>query len=113
MLSLDEFYWHDGQLQDLAFAMTGPQGACLSLTVWCYPDERASTRERYRLECYALHRYICTLDVQQLTRQQRTGNIVQARFADDRLWLYFTEGLLEVQAGQFHLEALGDAASSR
>jgi len=43
----------------------------------------------------------CTLDAGELRRNLFAGHIAQAYLKGDTLWVYFTDGLLQVRAQRF------------
>ena len=68
-----------------------------------YKDEQAPQRQPYQIRCEAVSRFQCTLDSDELKRNMFAGNISNGYLKGNTLWIYFTDGLLEVRALCFRL----------
>lgn len=101
--ALDNFFWHDGNLIDVSFAIDKEGKSGVQVTALFYRDEKATSRDTYQIRCKGISRFNCTLDFDELTRNMFAGNISGGYLKENTLWLYFTDGLLEIHAKQFRL----------
>lgn len=99
--AFDKIYWHDGNLADISFSIDKKGQSLLQMTALLYIDEQARARDRFQIECEAVSRFNCTLDAAELKGNMAAGNISNGYLKDDTLWVYFTDGLLEVNAKKF------------
>ena len=102
-LTLDDLLWHDGNLISLALGLDKQGNATATLEITLYPDEQASNRQRWLIECQSVSRLHCTLDLAALKQNLGAGHISNGYLKDKTLWLYFSDGLLEICAKKFRL----------
>ena len=101
--ALNKLFWHDGNLLGISFAIDAKGKSIVTLSALFYKDENAPTRESYRIKCDGVSRFNCTLDTAELKNNMFAGDISSAYLKGNALWVYFTDGLLEVHAKKFHL----------
>ena len=104
--TLDDLLWHDGNLIALALGLDKQGNATVTLEIALYPDEQARSRQPWRIECQIVSRFHCTLDLAALKQNLGAGHIANGYLKDKTLWLYFSDGLLEISAKQFRLRDL-------
>lgn len=102
--ALNKLFWHDGNLVDLSFSANGKAKSSLSITVLLYKDDQAPSRETYFVACNDVSKFCCTLDIAELRDNFGAGNISNAYLKNDILWVYFSDGLLEVSAKKYRVE---------
>lgn len=101
--TLNNLLWHDGNLTRIAFSIDRKGKSSVTLSVFLYLDENAPDRRPYQVECQGVSRFNCTLDTAELKDNMSAGNISNAYLKNTTLWLYFTDGMLEVHAKKFRL----------
>jgi len=99
----DRLFWHDGNLIDVSFSVDSKGKSNVLLQALFYKDEQAPHRDRYQIKCEAVSRFNCTLDGEELKSNMFAGNISSGYLKEGALWMYFTDGLLEVRAKRFRL----------
>ena len=104
--TLDDLLWHDGNLIALALGLDKQGNATVTLEIDLYPDEQARSRQRRLIECQKVSRFHSTLDLAALKQNLGAGHIANGYLKDKTLWLYFSDGLLEISAKQFRLAEL-------
>ncbi|CAN7392202.1 hypothetical protein [Acidovorax delafieldii] len=101
--SFDKLFWHDGNLTDVSFSVDAKGKSIVQLQALFYKDEQAPQRQPHQIRCEAVSRFQCTLDSDELKRNMFAGNISNGYLKGNTLWIYFTDGLLEVRALRFRL----------
>ena len=101
--TLDDLLWHDGNLIALALGLDKQGNATVTLEIDLYPDEQTRSRQPWLIECQKVSRFHCTLDLVALKQNLGAGHIANGYLKDKTLWLYFSDGLLEISAKQFRL----------
>lgn len=101
--ALDNLFWHDGNLVDLSFVIDKKGKSAVQVTALFYTNEQAPSRDAYRIKCEGVSRFNCTLDSVELKNNMFAGNICNGYLKENALWVYFTDGLLEIHAKKFHL----------
>jgi hypothetical protein len=96
-----DLYWHDGNLTDLSFKVDAEGRSAVVLKALLYSDAQAPQRYSHEIRCEAVSIFQCTLDAGELRRNLFAGHIAQAYLKGDTLWVYFTDGLLQVRAQRF------------
>ena len=104
--TLDDLLWHDGNLIALALGLDKQGNATVTLEIDLYPDEQARSRHSWLIECQSVSRFHSTLDLAALKQNLGAGHIANGYLKDKTLWLYFSDGLLEISAKQFRLAEL-------
>jgi len=66
-----------------------------------FKDGETPQREAYQIHCEAVSRFNCSLDTSELKKNMFAGNISNAYLKENTLWVYFTDGLLEIHAKNF------------
>lgn len=100
---LDDFLWHDGQLSGVAVTIDAKGASTVQISGNFYPTENAKARTAYAVTCEEVSRHTCTLNVNELKDNARAGNVSNGYLKDKTLWLYLTDGLIEIHAKKFHL----------
>ena len=101
--ALNNLFWHDGNLVNVSFAIDKKGKAVVQFTALFYRDEQAPSRHTYQIKCESVSSYTCTLDCAELKDNMFAGNISSGYLKDNTLWVYFTDGLLEIHAKKFRL----------
>lgn len=101
--ALDNFFWHDGNLIDVSFAIDKKGKSGVLVTALFYRDEQAPSRDTYQIKCESVSRFNCTLDSEELKTNMFAGNISSGYLKENTLWVYFTDGVLEIHAKKFRL----------
>lgn len=110
-LSFDDLIWHDGHLMGLSTFMDKRAVATVRIQAMIYPRADASRRRLLEVTCQAVSRSASTLDMLELQRTHWAGNIVSGALKDGALWLYVTDGFIEVRAARFDWAWLDDPAT--
>ena len=101
--TLNKLFWHDGNLADLSFSINEKGKSFLQMTAFFYKDEHAPDRDKYQIRCEGVSRFNSSLDAVELKNNMWAGNISSAYLKDSTLWVYFTDGILEINANKFRL----------
>ena len=101
--AFNKIYWHDGNLVDLSFSIDKKGRSSVKMTALFYNDEQASSRDTFQIKCDDVSRFNSTLDAAALKDNMFAGNISNGYLKGSTLWVYFTDGLLEVHAKRFRL----------
>lgn len=101
--AFDNLFWHDGNLVEINFAIDSKGKSSLEITVLLYKDEQASSTEAYQIKCSDVSRFNSSLDATELRVNAFAGNISHGYLKEKVLWIYFTDGLIEVHAKRFQL----------
>lgn len=99
----DEFFWHDGNLVDITFAINEKGKSSVQINALFYKDEHDPERAMYLIKCESVARFNSTLDTVELQKNMFAGNIMNAYLKENTLWLYFTDGILEISAKKFSI----------
>ena len=101
--ALDNFFWHDGNLIDISFFIDKKGKSVVQLTALFYKNEQAPSRDKYQIKCEGVSRFNCTLDCAELKINMFAGNVSSGYLKENTLWVYFTDGLLEIHAKKIRL----------
>ncbi|OGB23871.1 MAG: hypothetical protein A3I66_02315 [Burkholderiales bacterium RIFCSPLOWO2_02_FULL_57_36] len=104
MKAFDNFFWHDGNLIDVKFSIDKKGRSSLQITALFYESEDASDRRMYQITAGEALRFSCSLDAAQLKENAFAGNIWNGYLKENVLWMYCTDGVIEVHAKKFKLE---------
>lgn len=104
--ALSSTYWHDGQLNGLAFEMDSDGDALVKLSLALYENEQVSTRTLVTVVCMRVSRFNTTLDAAELKDNVRAGNIADGRVEKGLLSLDLTGGRVEIEAEEFRADAV-------
>jgi hypothetical protein len=99
--AIDNIWWHDGQLTGIAIDINAKGSCKVRLFANVYPSEQCKVRTPVQLTCKGVDRFASTVDVAELKNNQRAGNISNGYIKGKALWLYLTDGSIEVQAERF------------
>ena len=77
--------------------------ASVELLAHLYLNDQAPTRRSYRIECGTVSKFQCTVDVSELRINMAAGNISNGYFKGGTLWLYFCDGILQLQGKRFRV----------
>ncbi len=97
----DELIWQNGHLVGLSTRLDKRSVATVQILAMIYPTADASQRRLVEISCQDVSRVSSTLDVIELRRNHWAGHISQGHLKDDALWLYVTDGFIEVRAQAF------------
>lgn len=106
--SLNDLFWHDGNLIDVTFSIGNKGRSVVQITALFYKDEQAPSRDVYQIKCEDVLRFNSMLDVTGLKDNLFAGNISNGYMKDNTLWIYFTDGLLEIHASEFHITSVSE-----
>lgn len=98
---IDEIYWHDGNLVDISIQIDEKGKSKLIVIANFYENEQSSERIRYKVTCKNVVKCNLNLDVVELKDNIFAGNISNGYLKSSALWIYFTDGVLEVKAKNF------------
>jgi hypothetical protein len=101
--ALNNLFWHDGNLVDISFNINEKGKAIVQISALFYKNEQAPSRDLYQITCEGIQRFSTTLDSPELKKNMFAGNISNGYLKDDVLWVYFTDGILQVHAKKFRL----------
>jgi hypothetical protein len=100
---LEKLFWHDGNLIDVSFTINKKGASSVQITALFYKDGQAKGRETYQIKCDGVSRVNCTLDSEELKNNMFAGNISNGYLKENTLWIYVTDGILEIHAKKFSL----------
>jgi hypothetical protein len=103
--AIDKLLWHDGNVVSVSFLIDERGKATVHIAALLYVDESGGERGVYRITCEGVSRFNTTLDVAELKDNRRAGNISNGHLKGSTLWIYVTDGLIEVHAKKFRVEA--------
>jgi hypothetical protein len=101
--TINNLFWHDGNLVDVLFAIDKKGNSSLKITALFYKDEQSSSRDPFCIKCEGVSRFGSTLDGDELKDNMSAGNISTGYLKGSTLWIYLSDGLIEVQAKRFRL----------
>ena len=101
--AINNVFWHDGNLVDISYTIDSKGKSTIVITALFYKNEKSPAKDKYQIQCETVSRFSNTIDAVELKKNMFAGNIWNGHLRDDTLRLYFTEGLLEVQAKRFRL----------
>lgn len=104
--NLSSTFWHDGQLQRLAFEMDTDWNALVKLSLALYDNEQSPKRRLVTVVCARVSRFETTLDAAELKDNARAGNIADGRIENCVLSLDLTGGRVEIEAEVFRVDAV-------
>jgi len=101
--SLSTLVWHDGNLLGISFAISAKGKSSVVVSALIYSHDQASQREEIKVECEDVSRFCSSIDTVELKNNAFAGNISNGYLKDKTLWLYFTDGFVEIHAKKFRL----------
>lgn len=101
--ALEDFLWHDGLLGGVSLTIDAKGTSNAQITGLFYPTGEAKERTAYAVTCEKVSRYTCTLNLKELKDNAFAGNVSNGYLKDKTLWLYLTDGLIEIHAKKFRL----------
>jgi len=101
--ALDDFLWHDGLLRGVSMTVDAKGTSITIISGLFYRTEQAKERTAYAVTCEEVSRYTCTLSIKELKDNAFAGNVSNGYLKGKTLWLYLTDGLIEIHAKKFHL----------
>jgi hypothetical protein len=101
--ALSNLYWHDGNLIDISYGIDKNGKSSVQMTALFYKDEQAPSRDMYQIKCEGVLQFNSSLNTTELKSNMFAGNISSGYLKGKTLWVYFTDGLLEVHATRFRL----------
>lgn len=104
--AIEDLYWHDGTLTEMSFTIDAQGRSTVKITPLLYRDERATSRDLYEITCEGVLRFNGALDAGELRDNMFAGHISNGYLKGNTLWIYFTDGVLEVHAQRFDLAAV-------
>ena len=102
--AIDKILWHDGNVESVSFLIDARGKATVRIAALFHIDEKGGGRGLYRINCEGVSRFNTTLDVAELKDNMFAGNISNGYLKGDTLWIYVTDGLIEVHAKRFRVE---------
>lgn len=102
--AIDEILWHDGNVVSISFLIDERSKATVQIAALFHIDEAGGGRGLYRITCEGVSKFNTTLDVAELKDNMFAGNISNGYLKGNTLWIYVTDGLIEVQAKKFRFE---------
>ena len=103
-MDINKIYWHDGNLIDTCYTISEEGKSKLVLNAYLYESSKASERTKYRLICSGIRRINFGIDAIELKNNAFAGNMSNGYLKKNTLWLYFSDGVLEVVAKKFNVE---------
>jgi hypothetical protein len=101
--AINNLFWHDGNLLDALFSIDKRGTSFVKITASLYKDEQSSNRTSFQINCEGVSRFSSMLDANELKDNMSAGNISSGYLKENTLWIYLSDGLIEVQAKRFHL----------
>ena len=103
-IQIDDLHWHDGMVRSVTYELGESGSAVLILSVNLFNNENSQERKQIKIRCFGAGRVNLGLSTKQLKQNLFAGNISNAYLKKDTLWVYFTDGMLEVSAQRFEAE---------
>jgi hypothetical protein len=100
---INKLFWHDGNLVDVFFNIDKKGDSTVQIKALLYDDEQATVRNAFQIKCENVLYFNTTLNVAELKNNQFAGNISNGYLKDCELWIYLTDGMLQVRAKKFRL----------
>ena len=101
--AIDKINWHDGNLVGISTDISAKGKCTVKVMANVYPSEQSPERIPLKIQCTAVSRVTSSIDVTELKNNQWAGNISHGYLKDKVLWIYFTDGFIEVRAEKFTL----------
>ena len=102
--AIEEILWHDGNVVSVSFLIDKNGKASVQIVALLHMDENGGGRGTYRISCEGAARFSTTLDVAELKDNMFAGNISNGYLKGNTLWIYVTDGLIEIHAKRFRVE---------
>jgi hypothetical protein len=102
--AIDKILWHDGNVVSVSFLIDERGKATVQIAALFHIDESGSGRVSYQINCEGVSKFNTTLDVAELKDNMFAGNISNGYLKGNALWIYVTDGLIEVHAKKFRVE---------
>ena len=99
--ALSNLCWHDGNLVSILFGIDNKGRSTVQIAAQLYKNQEAPNRDAYQISCEGVGRFNSTLDATELKDNAFAGNISSGYLKDKTLWVYLSDGLIEVHAAKF------------
>jgi len=101
--AFNDFFWHDGLLSNISFEIdnTGKSVAVVSASF--YRNEQDKERYDCQIRCEDVSRFNTMIDAEELKNNMFAGTISNGYVKENTLWVYVTDGVVEVHAEKFRL----------
>jgi len=100
---LHNLLWHDGNLSSIIFIISKQGKSSLAIEASFYKTEQATSRDNYKITCESVINHNVILNSKRLTENKFAGNISNGYLKENTLWVYFSDGVLEVTANKFKI----------
>ena len=95
--SLDSFMWHDGNIFSLNYSIN-KTGASLKIEAEFYSTDKSEKRDKYTIECEGVTRLNNVVNFIEVIDNFSAGSVSNGYLKENTLWLYLTDGLIEINA---------------
>ena len=95
--SLDNFMWHDGNIKSLNYSISN-SGATLEIEAEFYSTDKSPKRNNYTIRCDGVTRFNNVIDFVEIINNFSAGSVSNGYLKDNTLWLYLTDGVIEINA---------------
>ena len=100
-------FWHDGLINGVSYQIgqTGIASRVLSLSL--YENNNCPERVTYEIYCLGVGDINMRLSTQDLKQNLFAGNISNGYLKERTLWIYLTDGIIEIPAENFDAKMSG------
>jgi len=99
----DSFFWHDGNVSALNYT-TKNKITTLKIEAAFYAHDLASERSEYTLSCQDVTKFNHIVDFNEINDNSSAGSISNGYLKGNTLWLYLSDGIIEINAKEFNLK---------
>ena len=96
-MSLENFIWHDGNIHSLSYSIQST-GASLEIEGEFYSSNESNKRDIYKIKCNDVSRFNNIIDFKETLDNFSAGSVSNGYIKDNTLWLYLSDGIIEIQA---------------
>ena len=94
---LENFLWHDGNIKSLNYSI-GKAGASLEIEGEFYSSSESRQRTNYTITCKKVTRFNNVIDFVEIQDNLLAGSVSNGYLKENTLWLYLTDGFIEIHA---------------
>ena len=97
--SLDNFIWHDGNINSLNFTVS-KSGASIEIEAEFYSTPDSTQRDKYTINCGDVFRLNNVINFLEIIDNFSAGSVSNGYLKENTLWLYLIDGVIEIHANE-------------
>ncbi len=103
--AFNKLNWHDGQLASVSFSIDAKGKSTATVFASFYTDSETRARSECLILCEGVTRFSTSVDAEELKNNLFAGTISNGYVKANTLWVYVTDGVIEIHAKKFRLSA--------